>query len=76
MKFVRYSFLLLFLIFGFSGLTQPGPPGGSPPGQGNGNGKCPNCAPIDTDIWLLVMGGVAIGGTSIFKKKRHSELFN
>lgn len=71
--------LLFVVIISVSvNLAQPGNPGGNGQGggQGNGNGQCPTCAPIDTDIWVLIIGGAIMGSVLYLRAKRESRLKN
>lgn len=70
------TFLFIVTIGVLNCFSQPGNPGGNGQGGGknNGNGQCPSCAPIDTDIWILVIGGIAIGGYFYYRNKVNTSV--
>ena len=84
----RILVILLIILSTIVGYGQPGqgggPPGGGGPGGGQGNDPCdnpnppPSCnnVPIDDDIWVLIVGGVFIGGYYVIRQKRINSLEN
>lgn len=65
---------LSFVVFSLTTFAQGPPPSdlpGSPGDSNDGQGVCdtPPCeAPIDNQIWLGLIGGVAIGGYLLMRK--------
>ncbi|PKG43579.1 hypothetical protein [Psychroflexus sp. MES1-P1E] len=76
MKIKKTLFFLLVSFFSVASLmAQPGGPGGGPPGLpgegggGDGFSVDDNAAPIDGQIWVGLIGGLAIGGYFLMKKR-------
>jgi hypothetical protein len=61
------SFIIVSFLFVGSIIAQPCPPG-SPPGCTDGTNTIDTGAPIDGQIWLGLIGGLAIGGYFFMKK--------
>jgi len=72
MKTKKTLFFLIVLLFSVgSVIAQPGA-GGPPglPGSGDdGTNTIDNPAPIDGQIWVGLIGGLAIGGYFLMKKR-------
>ena len=71
MKIKKTLFFLIVLLFSVgSVIAQPGA-GGPPvlPGSGDGTNINDVPAPIDGQIWVGLIGGLAIGGYFLMKKR-------
>jgi hypothetical protein len=78
MKIQKTLFFLIVLLFSVGSVIAqtigppPGEPGGPPglPGSGDdGNNTIDVPAPIDGQIWVGLIGGLAIGGYFLMKKR-------
>ena len=71
MKIKKTLFFLIVSFFSIGPLIAQ--PGGGPPGlPGSGDGGAQlddNTAPIDGQIWVGLIGGLAIGGYFLMKKR-------
>ena len=71
MKIQKTLFFLIVSFFSIGPLIAQ--PGGGPPGlPGSGDGgtnTIDNPAPIDGQIWVGLIGGLAIGGYFLMKKR-------
>jgi hypothetical protein len=77
MKIQKTLFFLIVLLFSVGSVIAqtispaPGEPGGPPglPGSGDGTNTIDVPAPIDGQIWVGLIGGLAIGGYFLMKKR-------
>jgi hypothetical protein len=79
MKIQKTLFFLIVLLFSVGSVIAqttispaPGEPGGPPvlPGSGDGGNNANDVpAPIDGQIWVGLIGGLAIGGYFLMKKR-------
>ena len=77
MKTKKTLFFLIVLLFSVGSVIAqtispaPGEPGGPPvlPGSGDGTNTNDVPAPIDGQIWVGLIGGLAIGGYFLMKKR-------
>jgi len=78
MKIQKTLFFLIVLLFSVGSVIAqtispaPGEPGGPPglPGSGDGGTNANDVpAPIDGQIWVGLIGGLAIGGYFLMKKR-------
>ena len=74
MKIQKTLFFLIVLLFSVGSViaqTISPAPGGPPvlPGSGDGTNTIDVPAPIDGQIWVGLIGGLAIGGYFLMKKR-------